>query len=95
MSMRYTPQQKLEILSEARKGGYSVSQVCRRHGIGTTAFYDWERRFQEAGLQGLGRGHSEQEIDRIEQLEREVARLKNLVAEVVDENVKLKKGQWP
>ena len=31
----------------------NVSEACRRGGIGRTSFYDWKRRFQFEGLDGL------------------------------------------
>ena len=36
---RFTSQQKIS--------------VCRRHGISTTLYYDWQRRFLGEGLRGL------------------------------------------
>jgi transposase len=95
MSRRRTPQQKLEIIHEARTGGLSVSHVCRKHGIPTSIFYLWEKRFKDAGLDGLKPDQTKKAMEKVEELEAEVTRLKDLIAEIAEENFRLKKGQWP
>jgi transposase len=40
---RWTAEQKLQIIEEARQSDTTVSKVRRRHGIGTGQFYEWER----------------------------------------------------
>jgi transposase len=40
---RWTAEQKLQIIEEARQSDTTVSEVRRRHGIGTGQFYEWER----------------------------------------------------
>ena len=51
---RYTPQEKMEIIDEVRKKGSPVSEVCRRHGISVSLFYEWERKVKEATVTSLG-----------------------------------------
>jgi transposase InsO family protein len=43
---------RLTVLELAERLG-NVSQACRRGGIDRTSFYDWKRRFQLQGLDGL------------------------------------------
>ena len=43
---------RLTVLELAERLG-SVSEACRRGGIDRTSFYDWKRRFQLQGLDGL------------------------------------------
>jgi transposase InsO family protein len=44
--------QRLSVLELAEKLG-SVSEACRRRGMDRSSFYDWKRRFQTHGLEGL------------------------------------------
>ena len=43
---------RLTVLELAERLG-NVSEACRRGGIDRTSFYDWKRRFQLEGLDGL------------------------------------------
>jgi len=44
--------QRLSVLELAEQLG-SVSEDCRRRGMDRTSFYEWKRRFQTHGLEGL------------------------------------------
>lgn len=44
--------QRLSVLELAGKLG-SVSEACRRRGMDRSSFYEWKRRFQTHGLEGL------------------------------------------
>jgi transposase-like protein len=44
--------QRLSVLQLAQALG-SVSAACRRAGMDRTSFYEWKRRFQTHGLEGL------------------------------------------
>lgn len=43
---------RMTVLELAERLG-NVSEACRRGGIDRISFYDWKRRFQLAGLDGL------------------------------------------
>src|SRR5215217_3218826 len=43
---------RLTVLELAERLG-NVAEACRRGGIDRTSFYDWKRRFQLEGLDGL------------------------------------------
>jgi transposase-like protein len=43
---------RLTVLELAERLG-NVAEACRRGGIDRTSFYDWKRRFQLHGLEGL------------------------------------------
>jgi transposase-like protein len=95
MSRHRRPQEKLQIINEARTSGMPVSRVCRKYGISPSIFYEWEGRLKETGLSGLKRDASRQAAVRVAELEAEVARLKGVIAEIAEENLRIKKGQWP
>jgi len=44
--------QRLSVLELATKLG-NVSEACRRRGMDRASFYEWKRRFQTHGLEGL------------------------------------------
>ena len=87
-------EEKLRMLEEARKTDSTVSEVCRRYGIGTGQFYVWEKHARQGALAALrngkrGRKESKQE----ETLKSEMERLRAVIAELSMENLELKKGR--
>lgn len=44
--------QRLSVLELAEQLG-NVTEACRRRGMDRTSFYEWKRRFQTHGLEGL------------------------------------------
>lgn len=45
-------QQKLSVLELAEALG-NISKACRQRGVSRTQFYEWKRRFQTHGIEGL------------------------------------------
>ena len=90
---RYTAKEKVKILEEGRQSG-SVSETCRRHGISTTQFYQWEQQAREAMLErfGEGRRNGKGKDRKMEALEAENVRLKSVIAEITAENLDMKKN---
>jgi transposase len=91
---RWTAEEKLTVIEEARQTGQTVSEVCRRRGIATGQFYVWEKRARQGALEGLRAGKRKQSR-RETQLEEEITRLRAVAAELSAENLELKKGRWP
>jgi len=90
---RYTAKEKVKILEEGRQSG-AVSETCRRHGISTAQFYQWEKQAREAMLERFGetkRG-SKSKDRKVETLETEITRLKDVIAEITAENLEMKKN---
>jgi transposase-like protein len=93
---RWSAEEKLRILEEARQTGQAISEVCRRHQIAPGQWYAWEKQARQGALEALRssqRGHKK--ADPTEALQAEVARLRTVVAELSVENLQLKKGLWP
>jgi transposase-like protein len=91
----WSAEAKLRILDEARQTEHSVSEVCRRHQISPTLFYQWERSAREGALQALRpQPRGRKPHDPSEQLQEELQRLRTALAEVTLENLELKKGHW-
>jgi transposase len=91
---RWTAEEKLAIIEEARQAGQTVSEVCRRHGIATGQFYTWEKKARQGALEGL-RARKQKQSGRESQLKEEITRLRAVAAELSAENLELKKGRWP
>jgi transposase len=88
-------EEKLRIIEEARGIDSTVSEVCRRNGIGTGQFYAWQKHARQGALAALrngkrGRKESKQE----EGLKLELEKLRTVIAELSMENLELKKGRW-
>lgn len=87
-------EEKLKILEEGRQPGVSISEVCRRHQIAATQFYEWERRARQAALEGLARkrptGRAKPSVE--DALRAEIAKLREVVIALTSENVGLKRG---
>ena len=80
---RFSDKQILDILNE-HISGVSVAELRRRHGMSSTTFYKWRKKYQ-AQLPP-----AERDRERLRQLTEENRRLKWLLAEVVLENARLK-----
>jgi transposase len=96
---RWSAQEKLAIIEEARKGGLSVGAVCRKHQLAPQLFYEWERKSREGSLEKLNASkrsmRSNGPTRTLAEAEEENTRLKEVIAEIAQENLRLKKGRWP
>lgn len=91
---RLSAAEKVKILEEARPPHTTVAEVLRRHQLDATTFYRWEREAKAGMLEALGekprtRDAKEHEIAH---LRAELEKKSRIIAEVVEENLALKKG---
>lgn len=87
--------EKLKILEEARQPRTTVAEVLRRHQVDAATFYRWEREAKAGMLEALQdrrRGRSDDKDREIERLKQELETKRRVIAEVVEENLALKKG---
>ena len=93
---KYTPEEKVRIVLEGFRREVAVNELCRREGIKPGAYYAWTKDFMEAGKERLTRDilrdATRQEID---ELKRENAELKQLVADLSLDVYRLKKTAIP
>ncbi len=73
----WSAEEKLQIVLEGMAPRANISEVCRRHGISSTAYYEWRAKALAGMKQGLKTTPGGAETA----LRRENARLKKLVAE--------------
>jgi putative transposase len=74
-----TKEEKLRIMQECQKHGVVV--VCKKYGIYPATYYSWVRKFKSMGAEGLQHGMTKEYLKEIRRLERENARLKDLVVQ--------------
>ena len=87
---RWTPSEKLRIVLTCMQPGVEVSEVCRREGINPTMFYNWKKRLMASADQVFEEKPKRRDLER-ERREREMSRLKDVIAEITAENLELKK----
>ena len=69
---QFSQEQIIRILQEAQTGQRSLQTLCRQHNISQVTFYRWRKKYG---------GMSVQEAQRLEEREKENARLKRLRAQ--------------
>lgn len=77
---RFKEEQIIAILRE-QESGVSTAEVCRKHGISSATFYKWKSRYG---------GLDVSDARRLKTLADENAKLKQLLAEAMLDNVMLK-----
>ncbi len=91
----WTADEKLKILEEARQPNTNVSEVLRRYRVDGTTFYRWEREAKAAmrdALNGKQRRSADRKDEEIARLKADLNTKRQIIAEVVEENLALKKG---
>jgi len=90
---RLSAEEKLRVVEEGRQSGATISEVCRRHQVDHAQFYRWERLARQGALEALRNGARKSKNGKHEAwLMSEVNRLRAVVAEVITENLTLKRG---
>ena len=77
---RFSEEQIIKVLKEA-EAGVAVADLCRRHGVSEQTFYRWKKKY---GGMEVG------DARRLQQLEEENRKLKQLLAEEKLDNHALK-----
>ena len=93
---KYSPEEKIRIVLEGFRREATVSDLCRREGINPANYYSWTKEFMEAGKERLTRNTVRDATrQEIEQLKRENGDLKEIVADLLLETLRLKKTAIP
>lgn len=91
----FTPEEKVSILRRHLLEKVPVSSVCEEAGIQPSLFYQWQKQFFENGaaaFQNHSRPKSDQAQQRITALEAKLHRKDEVLAELMEEYVALKKS---
>jgi len=90
---RLSAEEKLKVVEEGRQSGATISEVCRRHQVDHAQFYRWERLARQGALEMLRNGARKSKNGKHEErLTSEVNRMRAVVAELIAENLTLKRG---
>lgn len=94
---QFTGQQKSEIVKRHLVDGIAVSVLCEEYKIQPTQFYSWQKQLFENGEKAFERNTKSSkasaslEKKRIVKLEAKLVQKNEVVAELLEEHVKLKK----
>ena len=91
----YAAEEKVAILRRHLLEGAVVSALCDELGLQPTVFYRWQKEFFENGaaaFQTKARTNHPAEQERIEYLEKKIQRKDEVLAELMEEHVALKKS---
>ena len=91
----YTGEEKVAILRRHLLEQEPVSKLCDELGLQPTVFYRWQKEFFENGAAAFQRPGRRQQGDRqtirIEELEAKLRRKNEVLSELMEEHVQLKK----
>jgi len=93
---RYKPEEKFKIIKEGVTKTRSVSEICEEYGIHPNQFYKWQKEFFDSALDGFrekSQGRTRAAESREKEIqEKEIRRMKDVIAELASENIELKKN---
>jgi transposase len=90
---KFSAEEKIRIVLEGLRGEESIAGLCRREGIHPNHYYRWSKDFLEAGKKRLnGDTQREANTDEVSDLREENAQLKEVVADLLLKNRRLKKS---
>ena len=86
----WTASEKLRIVLAGMESGVEVSELCRREGINPTMYYGWKKKLLSSGTKIFDEKSKKERTQR-ERSEKELSRMKDVIAEITAENLDLKK----
>jgi transposase len=93
---KFTAEEKIRIVLEGFRRDIPIRDLCRREGIRPGTYYAWLKDFMEAGKERLTRDIARDATKgEVQEIKRENARLKTLVAELSLQVHVLKKTAAP
>jgi transposase-like protein len=92
----FTPEEKVALLRRHFLEKVPVSDLCEQAGIHPTLFYNWQKQFFEGGTAAFERrspapDKGREAEEKIAALEEKLARKNEVVAELMEEHIALKK----
>ena len=88
----YTPEEKLKIVLEGMSGTILVVYLCRKYDLKPARFYYWKDQLLKSAPETFeNRGRKVDEDRIMTEKDDEIAMLKATIADVVSENLEIKK----
>ena len=91
---RFEPAEKVKIIREHLVDKRPLSEVCDQYGIAPTQFYQWQKQFFEHGTAAFDPPRVSREYvleNQVKQLNKKLTRKDEVIAELVEHNIDLKK----
>ena len=91
----YRPEEKVAILKQHLVDQVPVSDLCDQYNLQPTVFYRWQKQFFENGaaaFQTPRKGSNDPQKRKIEALEQKLQNKNEVLSELMEEHVKLKKN---
>lgn len=90
---KFSGQEKVAILRRHLLEHVPISEVCEQAGIQPTQFYEWQKRFFENGATAFAPAGKQQDpaAKRVAALEAKLQKKNEVLGELMEEHVKLKK----
>lgn len=88
---KWSAEEKLRIVLAGMQPGVEVSDLCRQEGINPTMYYYWKKKLLGSAKLVFDEKAGRPSVQE-EKKEAELARLKDVIAEITAENLELKKG---
>lgn len=90
---RYTPEQKVAILREHFEKNISVPDICEKYRVHPNQFYRWKKELFESAAEIFSTKKSKRKNEkRLSDFEKTVKDRNEIIAELLEENLKLKKS---
>ena len=95
---QFSPEEKVSILRQHLLEHVPISELCERHGLQPSLLYLWQRTFFENGAAAVvGNGRHAKKAEslqqqKIERLQVKLQRKDEVLAELMEEHVQLKKS---
>ena len=93
----FTPEQKVAILRQHFLEHTPISDLCEQHGIAVNLFYNWQKAFFDNGQAAFTandrrrRSDADARDQKIANLEAKLQRKNEVLSELMEEHVQLKK----
>ena len=88
---KWSPAQKLRIVLESLQSDGKLAAICRREGLSPNLVYQWRKQLLGAAEAVFVPKRKTDHDPKVERLESENQRMKNVIAEITAENLDLKK----
>jgi transposase-like protein len=88
---RYTSEDKVGILREHLEKNIAVPDVCEKYRIHPNLLYKWKKELFEKAVELFSKKNESQENKKIAELESTLKNRNEVIAELLEENLKLKK----
>ena len=90
---KFSSEEKIRIVVDGLRGETSIAELCRKEGIAQNLYDRWSKDFMESGKRRLdGDTQREANTSQVQNLRKENAKLKEVVAELLLDNRMLKKS---